>query len=94
MSENFRVGTEVLKNGRRGVVIDEVRKSGPNKDRLAVQWVGGSYSVSEWPEELTRYTRPVAEAEIARMLSLYGVESPALGTKPELIASLILALHI
>ena len=47
-------GTEITKNGSRGIVIDgAVKKSGPNKGRIEVMWIGGRYTVSEWPAEVT-----------------------------------------
>ena len=49
-TEIFRTGTEVTRKGsdgtRRGVVTDELRKSGPNKHLLGVQWIGGPHP--EW----------------------------------------------
>jgi hypothetical protein len=54
MSESFRTGTEVLNRaGRRGVVTDEIRKSGINKGRVGVQWIGAPYAISEYPDDLT-----------------------------------------
>ncbi len=52
----IRTGHEVTHRdapGNRGVVVNGiVKKSGPNKGRIEVMWIGGRYTVSEWPDEL------------------------------------------
>lgn len=58
MAQEIRTGMEVYKREAgthyRGVVVEDVKMSGPNKGRVIVMWIGGRYMVSEWPEELRR----------------------------------------
>lgn len=39
--------------GRLGITTDWIKKSGPNKGKTVVMWVGMGYEVAEWPEDLT-----------------------------------------
>jgi len=51
-------GFEIVKNGHRGVVVDGIpKKSGPNKGKIEVMWIGGSWTVSAVPQELTIINR-------------------------------------
>lgn len=40
--------------GRVGVTTDWIKKSGPAKGRVIVQWAGVGYQLAEWPEDLKR----------------------------------------
>lgn len=42
--------------GRIGIVTETVRKTGPNRGKVAVWWIGAAYEVSERPEDLTAAT--------------------------------------
>lgn len=43
-------------NGRIGITTDWIKKSGPAKGKVIVQWAGVGYQLAEWPEDLTRKT--------------------------------------
>ncbi len=46
-------GQAVTKNGAIGVVVDgDVKKTGPNKGKIEVMWIGGRYTVAEVPADL------------------------------------------
>jgi hypothetical protein len=56
--DEIRTGMEVTDGERRGVVVDgHVCKSGPNKGRVEVMWIGGSWSVGERPADVEELTR-------------------------------------
>lgn len=59
----MRTGTEVTSTTgtRRGVVVDgHVAKTGPNRGRLSVIWIGGNYPVAEYPADLVAVAKAVA----------------------------------
>lgn len=67
-------GDEVTKKGGggRGVVVDGIaKKSGPNKGRIEVMWIGGRYTVAEWPEDLAlvQPPEPVADDNLEAKLA-------------------------
>jgi hypothetical protein len=51
MTAEILTGAEVTDGaGRRGVVVDgHVARTGPNRGKLVVMWIGGRYPVGEWP---------------------------------------------
>lgn len=50
----FTTGQAVLgASGRLGIVTEDVRKSGPNKGKVAVIFAGSMWEVSQSPDDLT-----------------------------------------
>jgi hypothetical protein len=69
-----KYGTE---SGRRGVVVDGVpKKSGPNKGKVEVMWIGGSWTVAERIENLQRVEAvEVSAGDSSRFSSQAGLAS-------------------
>lgn len=49
--------------GRLGIITEPARKAGVYKGKVSVMWLGGRYTVTEWPEELTAAILQEAPAE-------------------------------